>query len=172
MISYVTGDATEPQGPGPKVIAHIVNDEGRWGSGFVVALSRRWREPEEHYRMWCQVPTHLAWCQGEGLPQLGNIQVVGVEHDIAVANMMAQHGVRRSATAPRAVDYQALKSCLHRLGDATVVYEQHGIIPSIHMPRIGCGLGGGDWAVVEPLIQSTLVDEYGLTVKVYDLVSA
>jgi hypothetical protein len=44
-----------------------------------------------------------------------------------------------------------------------------GVVPSIHMPRIGCGLGGGDWSVVEEAILATLVDIYGLSVTVYDL---
>ncbi|MFF4223553.1 hypothetical protein ACFYZH_11940 [Streptomyces abikoensis] len=34
-IEYVRGDATCPQGDGPKVICHVVNDAGGWGRGFV-----------------------------------------------------------------------------------------------------------------------------------------
>ena len=34
------------------------------------------------------------------------------------------------------------------------------------MPRIGCGLAGGKWAVVEPIIQRALED---IPVFVYDL---
>lgn len=51
-ITYVRGDATAPQGKGVKVIAHVCNDLGGWGKGFVVALSDRWREPEAAYRRW------------------------------------------------------------------------------------------------------------------------
>lgn len=163
-INYVVGDATRPHGDGPRIIAHIVNDQGKWGSGFVVALSRRWPEPEEAYRMWCRVPTNLSWCQGEGLPKLGNVQYVDVPPGITVANMMAQRGVRHDPSAPRAVDYDALAKCLGKLG----AYARE-MGASVHMPRIGCGLGGGDWETVEELITESLVDEYGLTVTVYDL---
>ncbi|MFJ9407826.1 hypothetical protein [Streptomyces sp. NPDC101393] len=38
-ITYVQGDATAPQGKGVKVIAHVRNDLGGWGKGFVLALS-------------------------------------------------------------------------------------------------------------------------------------
>jgi O-acetyl-ADP-ribose deacetylase (regulator of RNase III) len=38
---------------------------------------------------------------------------------------------------------------------------------SVHMPRIGCGLAGGDWSRVEPLILRRLV-ERGVAVTVYD----
>lgn len=49
-ICYVRGDATAPQGKGVKIIAHVCNDLGGWGKGFVVAASRRWSEPEAAYR--------------------------------------------------------------------------------------------------------------------------
>jgi len=39
---------------------------------------------------------------------------------------------------------------------------------SVHMPRIGAGQGGGDWAIDEDLIRSTLV-ENGVSVTIYDL---
>jgi O-acetyl-ADP-ribose deacetylase (regulator of RNase III) len=47
-ISYLQGDATSPQAKGNKIIAHICNDLGRWGKGFVLAISKRWPEPELH----------------------------------------------------------------------------------------------------------------------------
>jgi hypothetical protein len=30
-INYLSGDATRPSGQGRKIIAHICNDQGRWG---------------------------------------------------------------------------------------------------------------------------------------------
>ncbi|WP_285749234.1 hypothetical protein [Lentzea sp. NBRC 105346] len=35
------------------------------------------------------------------------------------------------------------------------------------MPRIGCGLAGGEWDRIEPLITSELVD-HDIPVTVYD----
>ncbi|WP_436847462.1 hypothetical protein [Streptomyces aureus] len=37
----------------------------------------------------------------------------------------------------------------------------------MHMPRIGCGLAGGSWSRVEPLVTERLVRR-GLSVTVYD----
>lgn len=51
-IQYLIGDATDPRGDGQKIIAHVCNDIGAWGSGFVVALSQRWAAPERSYRGW------------------------------------------------------------------------------------------------------------------------
>lgn len=48
-LTFVRGDATNPQAKGPKVIAHICNDRGAWGKGFVLAISKRWPEPEAAY---------------------------------------------------------------------------------------------------------------------------
>lgn len=45
-IKYVIGDATEPQGTGRKIIAHVCNDCGGWGAGFVLALSAKDYRPE------------------------------------------------------------------------------------------------------------------------------
>jgi O-acetyl-ADP-ribose deacetylase (regulator of RNase III) len=151
LIHYVVGDATHPTGEGNKIIAHIVNDIGAWGAGFVVALSRRWQAPEKMYRSW-----HAS---GEDFA-LGRIQTVRVEEDITVVNMAAQAGVGWRAGVPP-IRYDALRSCLAELS----LYAQENDA-SIHMPRIGCGLGGGDWRKVEPILQEELE---GLEVYVYGL---
>ncbi|PSL41287.1 hypothetical protein CLV51_1211 [Chitinophaga niastensis] len=46
-IIYFKGDATKPLGSANKIIAHICNDIGGWGKGFVTAISKRWSEPEK-----------------------------------------------------------------------------------------------------------------------------
>jgi O-acetyl-ADP-ribose deacetylase (regulator of RNase III) len=51
-IEYTAGDATRPLGADNRVIVHVCNDEGGWGKGFVVAISKRWPEPEARYREW------------------------------------------------------------------------------------------------------------------------
>ncbi|MFH2141814.1 MAG: hypothetical protein ABIJ97_05295 [Bacteroidota bacterium] len=40
---------------------------------------------------------------------------------------------------------------------------------SVHMPRIGCGLAGGKWAKIEPLIIK-LLSGFDIQVFVYDLI--
>ena len=32
-----------------KIIVHICNDNGKWGSGFVLAISKRWIKPKDEY---------------------------------------------------------------------------------------------------------------------------
>jgi O-acetyl-ADP-ribose deacetylase (regulator of RNase III) len=151
-ITYVKGDATDPQGPGNKIIAHCCNDIGRWGKGFVMALSRRWPEPEAEYRRWHDEMADFA---------LGAVQLVQVESNLWVANMIGQHGIRDSSEGPP-IRYEALRQCLARLAE-----EAHTRSASVHTPRIGCGLAGGTWDRVEPLILETLA-QADIPVTVYD----
>ncbi len=149
-ITYLQGDATDPQAKGPKVIAHIVNNRGGWGKGFVLAISRRWGLPEEQYREWYK--------SGRGF-DLGESQIVQVRRDIWVANMLAQNGFKHGSGGPP-IRYEALRECLLKV--APWVEEREA---TLHMPRIGTGLAGGTWSKVEPILRETVGH---LNVYVYD----
>lgn len=153
-ISYVRGDATAPSAKGVKVIAHVCNDVGGWGKGFVLALSRRWPEPEAAYR---------AWHRGRATNDfgLGAARFVQVEPYVWVANMVGQRGIRTGSKGVP-VRYEAIDAALALLAGKAVELGA-----SVHMPRIGCGLAGGTWARVEPLVTERLVRR-GLAVTVYD----
>jgi len=153
-LAYMAGDATAPAGSGSKIIAHVCNDAGGWGRGFAAALSHRWPEAEAAYRSWYRAGADTGF-------MLGGVRLVSVEPDVRVANMIGQHGYSRPG-AP-AVRYEALDRALGLL--AFVAVE---LGASVHMPRIGCGLAGGSWDRVEPLIRSNLV-KGGVDVTVYDL---
>jgi len=153
-ISYLKGDATRPTVDGNKIIAHICNDRGGWGRGFVLAISRRWPLPEQDYREWHRRGP------AEGF-ELGAVRLVEVDGDLWVANMIAQAGTRPSAEGPP-IRYPALREAL-----ASLAVEARTLEATVHMPRIGCGLAGGSWDRVEPLIEETLVSA-GIAVFVYD----
>jgi O-acetyl-ADP-ribose deacetylase (regulator of RNase III) len=150
-LDYVTGDATSPATTGPKVIAHICNDRGGWGKGFVLAISRRWPEPEHAYRAWSRTPDF----------RLGAVQLVQVEPDTWVANMVAQHGYRTAAN-PVPLRYDALDECL-----ATLAEHATRLGATVHLPRIGCGLAGGAWEEIEPALDRELTAR-DIPATVYD----
>ncbi|MGW5342343.1 macro domain-containing protein [Streptomyces sp. NPDC004050] len=153
-LRIIAGDATSPQAKGPKIIAHVCNDIGGWGKGFVLALSKRWPEPEADYR---------AWHRGRAGSDfgLGAVRLVRVKDDTWVANMVGQRGIRTgSAGVP--IRYDALERCLAALAGHAVELGA-----SVHMPRIGCGLAGGKWSRVEPMVTQAL-SERGVAVTVYD----
>jgi O-acetyl-ADP-ribose deacetylase (regulator of RNase III) len=87
-LRIVKGDATNPQAKGSKVIAHICNDLGGWGKGFVLAISRKWPQPERDYRDWHR---HRA----DNDFGLGAVRLVCVQADIWVANMITSSGTPR-----------------------------------------------------------------------------
>lgn len=153
-IRYVKGDATSPQAKGIKIIAHVCNDMGKWGKGFVLAVSARWQEPERAYRLWHQGRANNDF-------GLGAVQMVPVESYIWIANMIGQHGVRGGGRIPP-IRYEAVQACL-----ALVAEKAKELRASVHMPRIGCGLAGGKWERIEPLVLQTLCDN-GIAVVVYD----
>jgi len=154
QITYIKGDATVPQAKGTKLIVHICNNIGGWGKGFVVAISKRWPEPEKAYREW-----HRNRAKNDF--ELGSIQVIQVSNDKYVGNMVAQQGIKTGSKGVP-IRYEAVKECLEK-----IAIEAQRLDASIHMPRIGCGLAGGKWIAIEPLIEQTLLTK-DLNVYVYD----
>lgn len=154
-IIYLKGDATSPQASGIKIIAHICNDIGGWGKGFVLAISKRWKEPEKAYREW-----HRNRAKNDF--ELGNIQLIQVEPYIYIANMIGQRGVKTGRSTGVPIRYEAIESCLEKLAT-----EAKTLGTSVHMPRIGCGLAGGKWEKIEPLIEKTL-SVNDIDVYIYD----
>jgi O-acetyl-ADP-ribose deacetylase (regulator of RNase III) len=150
----VRGDATTPLGKGPKVIAHVCNDLGGWGKGLVVAVSRRWPEPEKAYRRW-----HRERAGNDF--GLGAVQIVQVDRLLWLANMIGRRGIRTGSEGVP-VRYEAIDTALAGLGERAA-----GLGASVHMPRIGCGLAGGRWERIEPLVLARLTEQ-GIAVTVYD----
>ncbi len=155
-IKYLKGDATNPIGNEKKIICHICNDIGGWGRGFVLALSKRWKIPESEYRQWHN--GHSIWTKDEF--KLGNVQIVQVEHNVWVANMISQHDIVSHKGIPP-IRYEALTSCLDK-----VTARAKEIGATIHGPRFGAGLAGGNWSKIEEIIEATCQD---IPVYIYDL---
>jgi O-acetyl-ADP-ribose deacetylase (regulator of RNase III) len=153
-ITYLKGDATSPQAKGNNIIGHICNDLGRWGKGFVMAISRRWEAPEKAYRNW-----HKERAKNDF--ELGAVQLIQVESDIWMANMIGQHGIKTGSQGPP-IRYEAVEKCLSQLNQMAIELNA-----SVHMPKIGCGLAGGKWSKIEPLIKKTLCENQ-VKVFVYD----
>lgn len=163
----ILGDATIPQGSGLKLIPHICNNVGAFGAGFVLALSKKWPEPEKAYRDWYRSRS----CNIEGFEiaipfDLGRIQLVSVSPEITIANMIAQSGLssfsKNDNKVRPPIRYGALVKCMFR-----VLQQANRLQASIHCPKFGAGLAGGDWNIIEQMIQEIWV-ENGLSVTVYE----
>ena len=154
-IKYVTGDATNPVGPGKRIIAHCCNDAGFWNAGFVRALSERFRQPERDYRRWARGLTPVPF-------RLGQVQFVRVQPGLCVANIIGQSGIR-SASNSKPIRYDSLREGLARVRLLALPHNA-----SVHMPRIGAGLAGGGWETISAIIEDELCS-HGVNVTVYDL---
>ena len=150
MIQYVKGDATAPNmdAEGEHVIVHCCNNIGGWGSGFVLALNKRWAAPQRAYRSMDAYP-------------LGAIQLVKVAPRLSVCNLIGQVGVGRRPDGSPPVDYAAIRTGLVALRSTF-----HDKTVSVHMPRMGAGLAGGKWETIEAIVNEVLE---GYPVTVYDL---
>lgn len=151
-LHYLIGDALQPVKK-PAVICHICNDKVRWGSGFVIAVSRVLPEPERQYNAWGKL------CKGN-LP-LGKSQVIQIDHGVWVINMIAQHDTQVIDGVPP-IRIEALRCCLTSVNDFA---KENGA--TVHAPRIGAVRSGGRWEDIERVILSTLtVDTYIYTLKI------
>lgn len=92
---------------------------------------------------------------------LGAAQFVQVSPDAWVANVIGQRGMKTGSSGPP-VRYDAI-----RTGLAHVAQKVEELGASDHMPRIGCGLAGGTWGKIEPLILEEL-SERDIPTYVYD----
>ncbi len=151
-LTILHGDATEPRGPGLKLIVHLVNDKTpNWGGAFARALRDRCPDAQDDFRAWVQAdPRRLT---------LGAVHISHTAAEINVATLIAQHGYGPSAS-PR-VRYGAIKECLEVVAEYARVTGA-----SVHMPRIGAGQAGGRWPIIRELIEEALT-RHGTAVTVY-----
>lgn len=161
MIQYVRGDAVKPQGSGNKIIAHVCNNIGAWGRGFVLSVTQEHPGAEAAYQAWYQ--EREPWDRKPFI--LGEVQLVQTKPDVWVANMIGQHGIMKKEGQPPPIRYEALRSCLQE-----VAIEAKRLGATVHMPRIGCGLAGGEWSKVEEIVIETLCSR-SVSVTVYDFES-
>lgn len=133
MIRYVQGDLLNSN---LKVIAHGCNCQGVMGSGIAAQIRAKWPNVYEVYKL-----KHTTM----GL-ELGTILPVCTLDGRLVINCMTQDNFGRSGD--RFVSYEAVESCMTLLNENAPGWG----VAEIGMPKIGAGLGGGDWEVIEDII--------------------
>ena len=136
MITYVNGDLL---GATQKVIVHGCNNRGVMGSGVAAQIRARWPNVYEVYAL-----KHRVF----GL-EMGDVIPVATIDGKVVVNAVTQDGFGRDGR--RYVDYGAIENCFRTINDRVHGWE----VNEIAMPRIGAGLGGGEWSVIEEIIART-----------------
>ena len=129
-----------------KIIVHQVNCKGVMGAGFAKQVREAFPKCYEEYKNLCNKSSDL----------LGTYSIYKVNDILAIANIFGQYnyGVRAVYT-----NYEAFNNAFKKLRKD---YPNAEIIAPYN---IGCGLAGGDWEVVKPIL-----DKYNIkTSKNIDL---
>ncbi|MBU8727087.1 MULTISPECIES: macro domain-containing protein [Bacillus] len=140
MIKTVDGNILEAS---EDIICHQVNCKGVMGAGLAKQIKSKYPNVYKEYKQLCTE-------QVDDL--LSSVQLISTNDRKTIANLFAQTGYGRKRMQ---TDYDALRSCLQSLKDTVT----HSNQTSIAIPYgIGCGLAGGDWTIVEEMIEDVLGD--------------
>jgi len=160
----VIGDVTTPQRIAPDeivVITHCCNSIGQWGRGFVLSLSRKWEEPEQRYRDFCE--------KNKDISILGRTCFAKIDKNLVVANMIGQEGIV-SESNPIPIKYKALIDAMTKVKEYIEMIKVQTTRPVvIHAPKFGSQLAGGNFDFILELIREIWL-EAGIDVVVYDYV--
>jgi len=166
-IHYIIGDATLPieTEAENRLIVHCCNSLGAWGAGFVVPLGKRYPSAKEEYKKFIE--------ENKDKSILGEVNEVPVGEHLYVENLIGQSFLYKKPNGEIPCNYIAIETGF--LNIITKWFSYNSTIHkdnqnfSIHMPRIGCGLAGGDWQTIEEIIYRTFIDIADVDVYVYDL---
>jgi len=147
ITRYIVGDITETE---LKYIAHGVNCQNKMGSGVAKALYTKFPKIKQKYHYFNE-----QFEDNESL--LGKVDCIA-QSDKIVYNCYTQ--LNYGYDNKRYVNYAALVECF-----ATLKFFLKD--KQLAIPKIGCGLAGGDWKFVEQLINDTVGDD--LEIWVYTL---
>lgn len=152
-LKLLHGNALEPRGRGPRIIAQVVNDATpTWGGGFALAAKELHPSAQAQFRDWATKERNLS---------LGRVHLADLKGGLYLASLVAQKGYGPSHI-PR-IRYAALRDCLDRLAKTALDLQAE-----VHMPQIGAGLAGGNWVFIREMVDECLVRR-GVPVTIYTL---
>lgn len=117
------------------IIVHGCNARGVMGSGVALAVKKKYPECYDIY-------------SGSDL-ELGNVVWYCVSRELWIANAITQEFY---GTDKRHVNYSAIAETFNEVLRNAIksVYPRYPM--EVHFPKIGAGLGGGDWSIIEQII--------------------
>jgi O-acetyl-ADP-ribose deacetylase (regulator of RNase III) len=141
-LEYVKGDAVKALQEGKvDFLMHCCNAQGVMGAGIALQVREAFPESYAYYKHWCETSGKGQWLLGRNVVHSNVINAIG------------QHKTGRG----KQVHYGAIAKCIAELGeDDRIRNVGIGMRPTkIAVPYLmGCGLAGGDWTVVEELLQA------------------
>lgn len=152
MIEYRKGNLLDVTSG---VIAHGVNCQGVMGSGVALAIRKKYPHVFDLYKEYCQrsVVSKTSALLGH-VQFVSSVYVEGTwvskEAPLVIANCFTQDFYGKDK---RHVNYEAVAKCFQTL------YLRSGMYGQLNIPKIGAGLAGGDWNVIEAIINSEYKDD-------------
>jgi len=147
MISYLKCDLFDTN---CDIIAHGVNCMGAFGAGVAYFVDRYYPKARDYY---------FDKLEEEGWKP-GDVQMVLQIDGKYIANCATQD--RYLPRGVRHADYDAIRTCMDKVKRFA---KDKGL--SIAIPKIGAGLAGGDWNVIESILKEVFTD-YDATVYYLD----
>lgn len=133
MINYKQGNLLDVK---EGVIVHGCNAKGVMGSGVALAVKDKYAKAYTSYK---------TFEESKGL-RVGGVNLVNITKKLYVANAITQASYGRDSEV-RYVSYGGVLTCFEKLN------EHFPLNIPFHFPKIGAGLGGGDWEVISSLIE-------------------
>ena len=151
---YKTGNLLEAP---VDYICHQVNCQGRMGSGIAKQIRERWPIVYEQYISGFKAieEESINWEDELDVSEvlLGRLQQIKVNDTQTVINMFAQQYY--GYDGKRYTSYDAFWACLGGIRDSIPKGSKIGF-----PYRIGCGLGGANWQVIETMIYTVLGKDF------------
>ena len=138
-MNYIVGNLLDTP---DKYIIHGCNSQGVMGSGVALQIKETYPQAYTDYRELCQLL--------DPIDLLGRTKVSLQPDGKVIINAITQLNYGKDGR--RYVSYDAIDDCMRGINDWLPKNE----ICSISIPRIGAGLGGGNWKVIEQIISERL----------------
>lgn len=145
-------------------IVHGCNAQGVMGSGIAKEVKQRYPEAfKAYYDFVINWNSHNSRTLGIH-SILGQIIPVQISPNLFIFNAITQDNFGRDNTT-RYVSYKAVKTAFDE-----IAHHAHGLGAEVHYPLIGAGLGGGDWAIISDIIDSSFEQYPGIkrTLWIYE----
>lgn len=154
MIQYYEGDILES---GADIICHQVNCKGAFGRGMAGQIKKKFPAVEKTYKMLTSQWTQKAGGKTSAL--LGKVSAQPVELDgrwFLIANLYGQDDYGKTGLF---TDYAALETAMKEIRSFVDARQKQETVAFPY--KMGCGYAGGDWKVVEHMIQEIFGDYAG-----------
>ncbi len=149
MIHELSGDILLSNA---KAIAHGIAPNDDFHQGLALQLRERMPALYKDFRHFCQTQHPKSGGQWSWMSSEGRF----------IVNLFTQEGAYEHGSKPGHASLNHINHSLHALRN----FVQKEKIESVALPRLGCGVGGLNWADVKPFVEKHLGD-LGIPVYLY-----